>query len=102
MLKLIALYKHPPDPEGFDRHFREVHLPLLRQFPGLIRLEVSRITGAPIGESRYHAIAEAYFRDQDALDAAFASKEGKAVIRDIMSFAADVITVFYGETEETA
>jgi uncharacterized protein (TIGR02118 family) len=101
MTKLIALYKHPADQVSFDRHFREVHIPLLRQFPGMIRLDVTNITGAPIGESRYHALIEAYFHDRGAMDAAFASKEGKAVIRDIMSFAADLITVFHGEIDET-
>jgi len=99
MIKLIALYRNPSDPAEFDAHFFEVHIPLVRKFPGLRRVEVTRVTGAPIGEAKYHLMAEMYFDTGDAMDAALASPEGKAVTRDIMSFAADVITVFHGETD---
>jgi hypothetical protein len=77
MAKLIALYRNPADPEEFDRHFFNVHVPLVRNFPGLRNLNITRITGAPIGEDGAPA--------------------GKAVTRDILGFAADVITVFHGE-----
>ena len=99
MIKLIALYRNPSDPAEFDKHFFEVHIPLVKKFPGLRRLEVTRVTGAPIGEAKYHLMAEMYFDTADAMDAALASPEGKAVTRDIMSFAAEVITVFHGETD---
>jgi uncharacterized protein (TIGR02118 family) len=98
MTKLVALYRKPSDPAEFDKHFAEVHIPLVRRFPGLRKLEVTRITGAPIGEAKYYQMAEMYFDDKDAMDGALASPEGKAVIKDILSFAADVITVFHGET----
>jgi uncharacterized protein (TIGR02118 family) len=99
MIKLIALYRNPSDTTEFDKHYFEVHIPLIRKFPGLRRLEVTRVTGAPIGEAKFHLMAEMYFDTKDAMDAALASAEGKAVTRDIMSFAADVITVFHGETD---
>ena len=44
--------------------------------------------------------APAEFDSRDAMDAALASPEGKAVAKDIMSFAADLITVFHGEVQE--
>ena len=99
MTKLIALYRKPSDPAEFDKHYFEVHIPLVRKFPGLKKLEVTRVTGAPIGEAKFHLVAEMYFDSRDAMDAALASAEGKAVTRDIMSFAADVITVFHGEAD---
>jgi uncharacterized protein (TIGR02118 family) len=97
MVKLVALYKKPAEVEDFDKHFNEVHLPLIRKFPGLRRLEVTRITGAPIGETKFHAMAEMYFDTREAVDAALASQEGKAVARDLLSFAAPLVTVFIGE-----
>jgi len=99
MIKLIALYRTPSDAVEFDKHYFEVHIPLVRKFPGLRKVEVTRVTGAPIGEAKYHLMAEMYFDSKDAMDAALGSAEGKAVTRDIMSFAADVITVFHGEPE---
>lgn len=100
MVKLIALYRKPADAQEFDKHYHDVHTPLVRKMPGLRRLEVARITGAPIGETKYHLMAEMYFDSLDALNAANASPEGKAAARDLMSFAADVVTLFYGEVEE--
>ena len=99
MIKLIALYRKPADPADFDMHYFDVHLPLVRKYPGMRKVEVTRVTGAPIGETKYHLMAEMYFDSKDAMDAALASPEGKAVTRDIMSFAADVITVFHGEVD---
>lgn len=97
MAKLIALYRTPADPEEFDRHFFSVHIPLVRNFPGLRNLNITRITGAPIGEAKFHLMAEMEFDSRDAVDLALSSPAGKAVTRDILSFAADVITVFHGE-----
>jgi len=34
------------------------------------------------------------------MDKAMASPEGKAVAKDLMSFAADIVTVFYGEVQQ--
>lgn len=99
MVKLIALYKNPEDKEAFDRHYDEVHTPLVKKMPGLRKLEIARITGAPIGEPKHHLIAEMYFDSKDALDASLASAEGKATGRDLMSFAANLVTMFYAEVQ---
>jgi len=97
MVKLIALYRRPPDTVEFDKHYETVHTPLVLKYPGLRRLEVTRITGAPLGDAKYYLLAEMYFDNKDAMDAALASREGKAVARDLLSFASDIVTVFYGD-----
>jgi uncharacterized protein (TIGR02118 family) len=100
MIKLIALFKKPSEVEVFDRHYENIHLPLVRNLPGIRELEVTRVVGAPIGESRFHVMAELYFDNKDAMDAALASPEGKALAKDLLHFAANVVTVFYGETAD--
>jgi uncharacterized protein (TIGR02118 family) len=100
MVKLIALYRRPADPAAFDKHFDEVHIPLVRKVPGLRKLEVTRVTGAPIGESKYQAVLELYFDDRDAMDRSVATPEGKAVLRDVITFASTLLTAFHGEVEE--
>ena len=50
-----------------------------------------------MGEAKFHILCEMSFDSKDAMDAALSSPEGKAVARDLMSFAADVVTVFIGE-----
>ena len=97
MIKLIALFRKPTDPGEFDKHYDNVHTPLVRKYPGLRKLEITRITGAPIGEPKQHLMAEMYFDNKETMNAAMASAEGKAVARDLMSFAAEIVTVFYGD-----
>ncbi len=97
MIKLVALYRKPSDPASFDAHYFNTHIPLVRKTPGLRKLEITRISGAPLGETQYHLMAELYYDSLDAMNAANASPEGRAVVRDLMSFAADVVTLFYGE-----
>ena len=100
MTKLVALYRRPDDAQVFDGHYDNVHTPLVRKYPGLRKLEITRFTGAPLGESKFHLMAEMYFDSKAAMDAALASPEGKAVARDLMSFAAKDVIVFFGEVQD--
>jgi uncharacterized protein (TIGR02118 family) len=99
MVKLIALYGHPPDKEAFDRHYAEVHTPLVRQLPGLMKLEVARVTGAPRGESPYYLVAEMYWESAEALNASMTSQEMRAVGRDARSFG-DILSMHIAEVVE--
>ena len=97
MLKLVALFKRPEAVEEFDRHYDQTHAPLMRKVPGLERMEVTRNLRAFRGEPEYYLVAEMYFRDQEAFDAAMASEENRAAGKDLMGFARDYVTMFYGE-----
>lgn len=97
MVKLIALYRRPPDPAAFDRHYDQTHLPLIRKMPGLRRVEAWRITGAPGGETSYYLIADMYFDDQETLRAAMRSPEGRAAGEDLQQFAAGLVTMVYAQ-----
>ncbi len=78
MVKLIALYRHPEDKESFDKHYEDVHTPLVEKMPGLKKLEVTRIQGAPMGgDAKYYLEAAMYFEDRAALDAAMSSLREK-------------------------
>ena len=100
MIKLIALYKKPADIPAFEKHYYDIHIPLIKKIPGLRKLELTAITGAPIGEVKYHLMAEMYYDSVDAMNAANASPEGKASARDLMSFASDIVILFFGEVNE--
>lgn len=99
MVKLVALYRKPPDVESFDQHYANVHLPLVRKTPGLRKVELTRISGAPIGGTEYHLMAELYYDSVDSMNSANASPEGRAAGKDLMSFAAGIVTLFFGEVE---
>ncbi|HEY6952401.1 MAG TPA: EthD family reductase [Bacteroidota bacterium] len=100
MIKLIAMYKTPKDQAAFDSHYEHVHTPLVRKIPGLRKLEVARITGAPIGEAQHYLIAEMYFDDQESMQKSLGSPEGKATARDLAGFAGSIVTMFYAEVKE--
>ena len=97
MVKLVALYKTPDDIAAFEKHYFDTHMPLVANIPGLIKSEVSKLTGMPGQESKYHMIAEMYFEDMDKMNEAWATPEGKAAARDLMSFAKQYVVMMNGE-----
>lgn len=98
MVKLVALYKKPPDPAAFDRHYSDVHVPLVRKWPGLRRVEVAKVTGMPGGaEPPYYLIAEMYFDDADAMRTALRSPEGRAAGEDLQEFAPGLVAMLYAQ-----
>jgi uncharacterized protein (TIGR02118 family) len=87
-IKLVVLYTQPDDADTFDEHYLGVHAPLVHKIPGLERFEGARIVAAPDGgESTYHRIAELWFADEGALQAALGSDEGKATAADYQQIA---------------
>lgn len=87
-VKLVVLYTSPSDPEVFEEHYAGTHVPLVKAIPGLQRFESGKIDAAlDGGEQLYHRIAELYFADQAALQAALASDEGRATAADYQKIA---------------
>jgi uncharacterized protein (TIGR02118 family) len=79
--RFLALYERPADPGAFDAHYRQIHIPLLRQLPELRRYTVSRDVVALHGAPCY-LIAELEWDTMDELHAALASPEGSATSAD--------------------
>ena len=100
MIKLIALYKVPANIAEFDEQYFNSHMPLAMKMPGLRKVEVSRVTGSPMGQAEYHLMAELYFDNKEALDAAMSSPEGRASAKNLMGFAKEVVYMMFAEVEE--
>ncbi|MER6565553.1 EthD family reductase [Streptomyces sp. NPDC001093] len=81
-VRFLALYETPADPEAFDRHYREVHIPLGRRLPGLRRYTVGRETAPVRGGAPYYLVATLEWDSAAELRAAFASPEGRATAAD--------------------
>jgi uncharacterized protein (TIGR02118 family) len=87
-VKVVVLFTQPSDPDAFDRHYLGTHMQLVNSIPGLQRVETGRITAALDGsEQTYYRVAELYFADQGALQAAFASDENRATATDYREIA---------------
>ena len=100
MVKFIAMYKKPANPEEFDKRYFEQHLPIASKIPGLQRVEISRVVGSPMGDPEYYLMAELYFENMEAMKAGMSSPEGKASGKDVMMFAKDIVTMMFAEVEE--
>jgi len=100
MVKLVALFKRPTDTSSFEEHYDNIHIPLVKKMPGMMHLESSKITGAPMTIPQFYRIAEMYFENQRALNVAMVSPEGIAAAKDLMSFAKDVVQMFFAEVKE--
>jgi uncharacterized protein (TIGR02118 family) len=90
MARMIAIYKTPKDKDAFDKHYCEVHIPLAKKLPGLIKDEVGR--GAIIsttGHSDVYCIGTLHFDSLDAIKTAFASPQGQACAADRKILAPD-------------
>ena len=89
MIKVIVVLPRRNDMsrEDFQRHLREIHLPLVARIPGMRRLVINWVLPDPSGPAPdYDAVAEDWFDDTQAMEAAFASPEGKAVVDDTPNF----------------
>jgi uncharacterized protein (TIGR02118 family) len=94
MHKLIALYRTPPDPAAFDKYYADVHLPLVKKIPGLIRTVLNRGFAPPWGgESAFYLIVEMHFADEAAFGKAMNSPENRAAGKDARQFAGELVTL---------
>jgi len=81
--RFIILWGTPTDPEAFDRHYREVHIPLARQLQGLRRYTLSRDAVRIRGEEPYYQVGELDWDDMTALRSAVDSELGRALAEDV-------------------
>lgn len=86
MASFLAMYSKPDDVEGFESHYRDTHLPLVDETPGVTGKRAFRGTGTPRGgEAPFHLVTEITFDSDEDLQAALASPEFREVGRDAMA-----------------
>jgi uncharacterized protein (TIGR02118 family) len=100
MVKLVILYKTPPDVAAFDAHYFNTHVNIANKIPGLLKTEFSQIFGSATGKSEYHLMAELYFEDMNALNAGMSSPQGEAAAQDVMGFARGLFSMHFAEVIE--
>ena len=91
MIKLVLLFRRRPDitPAEFLRYWEEVHVPLVRQVPGIRRYVISPVLRSPdSGQPVADGMAELWFADEEALNAALVSPESAVTARDARNFIA--------------
>ena len=98
MVKLVVCYGTPDDPAAFDEHYSSTHAPLAEKIPTLRRFEAGKVLGTPDGSpAPYYLLAELWFDDAEALQAAMSSPEGQAAGNDVPTFATGGATMMIAE-----
>jgi uncharacterized protein (TIGR02118 family) len=95
--RFIALFNPPDDPAAFDAHYRDVHTPIVRRYPGLRDLRLTRPDGVAGRPSPVYLMAEAIFDSRADLDAALASDPGIESGRDLRNFAGAGVSLFIAD-----
>ena len=95
MVKYVILLKRLDsiDRKTFLKRWQEGHLPILRQLPGIRKIELHEIVNAPNYPSVYDGMGLLWFDSVEAALAAFASPNGQAARQDTPHFANSVEAV---------
>lgn len=100
MIQLTVLYGQPQDSAAFDRHYQQTHAALAQKIPGIKGYVTNKPAALnPQEPSPYYLIADLYFENMAALQAALQSPEGQAAAGDLQSFASGGAALVIGEVE---
>lgn len=100
MYKVTILYEHPTDPDAFEKHFREVHLPLAQQMPGVSRIECTKFsTSGHRGKPDYYRMSELFFSSEKAMEETMGTPEGQATIDDLQNLTTTGVNILLGTVE---
>src|SRR4029079_10416808 len=96
-VRLIALYSQPEDPAAFDAHYRDVHAPIVRSYPNLLSMRLTKADGVGGRPAAYYLMAEMSFATRADLDEALASEPGRESGRDLRNFAGAGVTLLVAD-----
>jgi uncharacterized protein (TIGR02118 family) len=100
MIQLTVLYGQPHDSAAFDRHYQQTHAALAQKIPGLKGYVTNKPAALnPQELSPYYLIADLYFENMAALQAALQSPESQAAAGDLQNFATGGATLVVGEVQ---
>lgn len=101
MVRILALHRIPDDAKHFERHYHEVHTPLVQRLPGLRNYRLGRVLRRADGtEPAYFMVSDAYFDDMSALEAALDSPEMETAFADVPNFASGGVEIYFCESED--
>ncbi len=96
---LTVLYTVPDDPDEFDQHYQDVHVPIIKRFEGVQDITMTRVSATFGGEARYHLVTQVSFPDRGTLDAALGSEAGRESGKDFGEIAPPGSFMIIGEAD---
>jgi uncharacterized protein (TIGR02118 family) len=95
LFKFTILYYRVDDEPKLESFFSSTNVPLAEQLPGLVKIEVSRITGKPGGGSRFHLAYSLYFATPESFRLAIVSEAGLKLVEALMPWYDNGLIVWY-------
>ena len=98
---LLILYPTPKDPDGFDRAYREEHLPYAGpRLEGATGVATKRVVGPAFAPPPYHLMSDVAFPTIDALKACAASARGQEALQHAASISSGGAPLLMVVTED--
>ncbi|SEP15116.1 EthD family reductase [Trujillonella endophytica] len=97
--RLLVQYGRPTDPAAFDRHYRDVHVPLARKIPGIVRFETGHAEALG-DEAAPYLVATLDFESAEAFAAGMGSPDGAAAAGDVPNFATGGATMSHFDVDD--
>jgi uncharacterized protein (TIGR02118 family) len=98
--RLVVSYGKPTDPGAFDDYYRDTHVPLAIEMPGLLKFTVGHPQPMDPSQPAPYLVAELDFESEEAMGKAFASNEGQAAGADVANFATGGATMAHYDVRE--
>ena len=94
MVKVTALYGTPKDPAAFEKHYSEVHMPMVYQTAGIARIELGKPMPGPDGAApAFYRVTELWFKNAAALKTVTSRPGWKKIVDDVPNFASGGATI---------
>ena len=92
---LTVIYQRPDDPEHFKKYYKENHIPLAKQLPGLKSCHYAYPAAVGPADNVPFCIFQAFFESPQAMGAAMQSDIGKKVAADVPNYSPKGATIFH-------
>ena len=97
--RLLVQYGRPADPAAFDQHYRDVHVPLARKIPGVVRFDYGHPQALDDAEAPF-LVATLEFASAEEFASGMQSPEGTAAAADVPNFATGGATMSHYDLDE--
>ena len=99
-VKLTVVYDNPVDPEAFEKHYKETHMPLAQKMPNVKRVELAKVLPKEDGSpTPAYRTADVYFDDYETACKTIASPEGQATLIDAKQIATGGVRFLLSDIE---
>ena len=94
MYRVTVCYGQPTDPAAFDEHYAQVHVPLVRQVPGLSSFSAAHCKSLDRSDPAHYYVAFLDFATEADYRTGLGSPEMGKAGADVATFATGGVTMF--------